>query len=66
MWFDRGRLQYYSKWGYQDNSKPIHFFYEKILSVQKCKSTKTNQPTKIKTGEQKTTMATVSCTYKNF
>ena len=32
------------KWGYQDNFKPIYFFfYENILSVQKRKSTKTNQ-----------------------
>ena len=32
------------KWGYQDNFKSFHFsFYEKILSVKKRKSTKTNQ-----------------------
>ena len=27
--------QQYSKWGYQENFKPIYFLYEKILSVKK-------------------------------
>ena len=31
------------KWGYQDNLKPVYyFFYEKILSVQKAPKLKTN------------------------
>ena len=39
-----GSISSIVKWGYQDNLKPVYFFfYEKILSAQKCKSTKTNQ-----------------------
>ena len=33
------RNEQYSNWGYQDNPKPMYFFYENILSAQK--STKT-------------------------
>ena len=33
-----------NKWGYEDNFKPVDFFYEKILSVQKKQNqAKTNQ-----------------------
>ena len=37
--------QHYGRLGYQDNFKPVYFFYENFLSVQKCKSCK-NQTTK--------------------
>ena len=30
--------QHYGRLGYQDNFKPVYFFYENFLSVQKCKS----------------------------
>ena len=54
------------KWGYQDNFKPIYFFFLR----KDFKRTKTqinqNQPTKTKISEQKTTKATVSCAHKNF
>ena len=32
--------QEYSIWGYQDNFKPVYFFYKKILGVKKHQSAK--------------------------
>ena len=31
------------KWGYQDNFKPVYFFYEKILRAQKHSQAKQNK-----------------------
>ena len=28
------------KWGYQDNLKPVYFFYEKVLNAQKAPNAK--------------------------
>ena len=30
------------KWGYQDNYKPVYFFYENVLSVKKHSQAKIN------------------------
>ena len=36
------------KWGYQDNFKPVYFFYEKISLAQKHSQANINQQNKIK------------------
>ena len=36
------------KWGYQDNFKPVYFFYGKILHAQKHSQANINQQNKIK------------------
>ena len=36
------------KWGYQDNFKPVYFFYEKISHTKKHSQAKINQQNKIK------------------
>ena len=37
---DIWKSKQYSIWGYQDNFKPIYFFYENILSVKKHQNAK--------------------------
>ena len=36
------------KWGYQDNFKPLYFFYEKILRAQKHSRANTKQQNEMK------------------
>ena len=50
------------KWGYQDNFKSFYFsFYEKILSVQKPKSTKTNQQKQKQTNKKQQRQRFFAC-----